>query len=643
MLVSITKTFDDVNGVRRYIGETIDVSRELAASWIRDGYARETYFGENTTVQKGGSAAAADATLTWYDTGGTGGPIWVYENERTLYQSSAVSDCNRIIHIDPVNGSDSNTGAKDSPKRTPRANLWSNTIGGADSIQQYDGLAFKRGTEYMHTQGGPIDFGANNLHFMSYGEPSVPRPVLRANHTAANGSRVVGIMGRDNCSFSDIDVDASTQPDRTALLISNDGREADMTGITVQNAELYGVTCSITGSYPSASGSLRAGLRAGLRVQNNQYDASRLSAYPLMYDIDVINVTARDCGYHGFHTGGATGKLINGVARGIRFRGCQALRNGWQFDGHGFTSFAYRTIRTAQPVYTRVASTSVYYFATDVAAIYGAGVTVPDTDIVIVRTASPVQTIFLRKNTATPTTPAVGEFGFDVSTQRIYININRADLPTRANASWTVDVCAYATRYITYDRCLAKETRWAKQTDVPEGHGFAFDDLTGENQVLNCESIDNAGLGVSFNRGRRNWVINSRIVNNALGAMAGPSFGHRIWGNWVEGAGVTSNFAGEGLINFTPPTYLLGDEPIRMGGFRRLRYTGTDSSAFLVVGNSDFTGAGLVLDNSVVDPGVGRISGYSDQPGQGGFVLARGLLTPAEAWRLQSSPNFSGV
>lgn len=40
MLVYITKTFDDVNGVRRYIGETPDVSRELAASWIRDGYAQ---------------------------------------------------------------------------------------------------------------------------------------------------------------------------------------------------------------------------------------------------------------------------------------------------------------------------------------------------------------------------------------------------------------------------------------------------------------------------------------------------------------------------------------------------------------------------------------------------------------------------
>lgn len=597
----------------------------------------ELFSSDGRSVGRGGALQTVRSDAYWYDTGGTGGPVWVYENERTLYQSSAVNDCNRIIHIDPVNGLDSNSGTRSSPKKTPRANLWSNTIGGSNSVQAYDGLAFKRGADYMHSAGGPLDFLASNLHMFSYGDPSIPRPTIRSDHAEANGSRVVGIMGRDNCSFSDIDIDASTVGGRTGLLISNDGREADNYGITVQNSRITGVTCTVTGSYPSASGTLRA----GLRVQNNGYDASRVSAYPTAYDIDIINVDVEDCGYHGFHTGGVTGKIINGVARGIRYRGCKALRNGWQFDGHGFTSFAYRTIRTAQPSYT-LASGTVYYFQTNVAAIYGAGVSVPDTEIVIVRTASPTQTIYLRKNTATPTTPGIGEFGFDVATQRVYININRSDIPTGGNAAWTVDVCAYATRYITYDRCLAKGTKWAQKTNVPEGHGFAFDDLTGENQILNCESIDNEGLGVSFNRGRRNWVINSRIVNNALGAMAGPSFGHRIFGNWVEGAGLTSNFAGKGLINFTPPTYLLGDEPIRMGGFRRLRYTGNDPEAFLVVGNADFTGAGLTLDNSVVDPGVGRISGYSDQTGQGGYVLARGLLTPAEAWRLQLSPNFSG-
>lgn len=589
------------------------------------------------TPISGGAEATVDASYSWYDVGGTGGPVWVYENERTLYQSGAVNDCNRIIHIDPVNGNDSNAGTRNSPKKTPRANLWSNTLGGANSIQQYDGLAFKRGTEYMNASGGPIDFLASNLHFMSYGDPSVPRPILRSNHTAANGSRVVGILGRDNCSFSDIEIDASTQPDRSGLLVSNDGREADMTGITVQGVRVTGVTCTVSGTVPNTTGTLRA----GVRIQNNQYDASRTSAYPLMYDIDLINVDVEGCGYHGFHTGGAVGKDIGGVARGVRFRGCKALNNGWQFDGHGFTSFAYRTLRGVVPTYV-LSSGTVFYFQTNAAAIYGAGVSVPDVEIVIMRTASPTQTIHLRKNTATPTTPAVGEFGFDVSTQRVYVNINRADIPTTPNALWYVDVCAFSTKYITYDRCLAKGTIWAQKTTTAEGHGFAFDDLTSFNQVLNCESIDNEGLGVSFNRGRRNWVINSRIVNNAMGAMMGPSFGHRIWGNWVEGSGLSSTYAGKGLINFAAPTYLFNDEAVRMGGFRRLRYTGNDPSAFLVVGNSDFTGAGVTLDNSVVDPGIGRVSGYSDVEGEGGFVLARGVLLPSQAERLQLSPNFSG-
>ncbi len=589
-------------------------------------------------VGAGGVAQTLSNRGSWYDTGGTGGPIWVYENDRALYQSSASIDCNRIIHIDPVNGSDSATGSRENPKRTFNPSAWTNTIGGSNSFIANDMAVFKRGTSYVHTTSLPISFGGSNRHLGSYGDPSVPRPVLRSTHAEVAGAYVVEINAADNCSFSDLDVDASDVGGRSGISVSNGTREADQYGITVQNSRITGVTCTVSGSYPSATGTLRA----GLRVQNNSYTGDRSSAYPTMYDIDILNVDADGCGYHGFHTTGVTGKVINNVLRGIRFRGCRAINNGWQFDGHGFSSFAFQTKRNALPVYT-LASGTTYYFQTNVAAFYGAGVKVPDVEIVIMHTASPTQTIYLRKNTATPTTPAVGEFGFDYATQRVYVNVGRSGIPTgAANASWWVDTCTYATRGITYDRCLAMGTKWAQQTNIIEGHGFAFDDLSGENQILNCESINNAGLGVSFNRGRRNWVINSRITGNARGAMGGPSMGHRIWANWVEEASFAESSAGKGVINFTPPTYLFSDEPVRLGGFRRLAYTGSDTSVFLVSGNGDFTSAGVVLENSVVDPGVGRISGYSDQAGQGGFVLARGLLTPAEAWRLQLSPNFSG-
>lgn len=40
MLVYITKTFDDETGARRIAGQNLDVSRELAQRWIRDGFAR---------------------------------------------------------------------------------------------------------------------------------------------------------------------------------------------------------------------------------------------------------------------------------------------------------------------------------------------------------------------------------------------------------------------------------------------------------------------------------------------------------------------------------------------------------------------------------------------------------------------------
>lgn len=576
---------------------------------------------------------------SWYDTGGIGGPVWVYENERTLYQSSAILDCNRIIHIDPVNGSDSAAGTRTAPKRTYNPGSWTNTLGGTNNLQSHDMIVFKRGTTYVHTTGAPIDFNGSNRHMGSYGDLSLPRPILRSTHLEAAGAYIVGIGGVDNCSFSDLDIDASDVGGRSGLLVSNGSREQDQYGITVQNARITGVTCTVTGTYPNTTGTLRA----GVRVQNNSYTGDRNTAYPTVYDVDFINVDVEGCGYHGFHTTGVTGKTINNVLRGIRFRGCRALNNGWQFDGHGFSSFAFQTKRTVAPVYT-LSSGTVYYFQTNVAAFYGAGVKVPDVEIVIMRTVSPTQTYFLRKNTATPTTPAAGEFGFDFATQRVYVNVGRSDIPTgAANASWWVDTCTYATRGITYDRCLAKGTKWARQTSIAEGHGFAYDDLTSFNQLLNCESIDNEGLGLSFNRGRQNWAINSRFKGNAMGAMSGPSMGHRIWGNWVEESGFIESFAGKGVLNFTPPTYLFTDEPVRLGGFRRLAYTGNDPSVFLVCGNADYSGSGMILDNSVVSPGVGRISGYSDQAGEGGFVMARGLLTPGEAWRLQLSPNFSGM
>lgn len=40
MLVYITKTFDDETGTRRTAGQSLDVARELAQRWVRDGFAR---------------------------------------------------------------------------------------------------------------------------------------------------------------------------------------------------------------------------------------------------------------------------------------------------------------------------------------------------------------------------------------------------------------------------------------------------------------------------------------------------------------------------------------------------------------------------------------------------------------------------
>lgn len=60
MLVNILKTFDDVNGVRRYAGQNLDVPRELAGKWVADGNAERDTDGR----QDGGGASGFTKNAT---------------------------------------------------------------------------------------------------------------------------------------------------------------------------------------------------------------------------------------------------------------------------------------------------------------------------------------------------------------------------------------------------------------------------------------------------------------------------------------------------------------------------------------------------------------------------------------------------
>lgn len=587
----------------------------------------ELFSSDGRSVGRGGALQTVRSDASWYDTGGSGGPIWVYENERTLYQHADAGEVNANVFIDPVDGNDANPGTRAQPKKTLNTATWTGSV---TSFPSYFRALFKRGTTYTHSTGQHIELGSNK-HIGAYGDPSIPRPVIQSDHTNDTYPFIILANAGDNISVSDVDINAGLQSNRSGIAATNGTREGDMKSHVYQNMRITGVSSTLSGTYPN----ITATLRCGIRFQGNGQTASRTSAYNTLYDIEVINVDVDGAGAGGFHAAGVVGKVVNGVLRGIRYRGCKVNDIGYQADALGFSSFAMQTLRDRYPTFTLVSGTR-YYFQTNTAAVFGDGLSVPDVEMMYIR-AGAVR--FVRKNSATPTAPAVGEFGFDVATQRVYVDVGVA-LPTSSNTTVYVDLCTYATKGIIYDRCQAKGVRWPGTTSVHEGHGFAFDDFTSDCMVINSESINNEGMGISFNRGVRNWAINNRLTGNKFGAMGGLTLGARVWGNWVDENSRAAISGSNSVVAFVPPVYAFQDMPNRIGGFRMLRYSGSDQTGYLVCGPENFEAPANIFDNSVVDPGVGLVSGGG--VGDGGFVLARGLLTPAEAWRLQLSPNFSG-
>src|SRR6185295_17906815 len=85
-------------------------------------------------------------------------------------------------------------------------------------------------------------------------------------------------------------------------------------------------------------------------------------------------------------------------------------------------------IKDQAQTYTPVSGT-IYTVPTT--SVFDSFTFVPTIDVVYLNLAG--QMLWLRQNTSTPTTPGVGEYGFDAAAQLLYLNANRvlsADLLT---------------------------------------------------------------------------------------------------------------------------------------------------------------------------------------------------------------------
>lgn len=236
-------------------------------------------------------------------------------------------------------------------------------------------------------------------------------------------------------------------------------------------------------------------------------------------------------------------------------RRCKAWDNGRNSSNvafhHGFSAIAIRQsygngINTGASGWTLTGGTT--YSRGSLTAPTGTLTTVDDVQGVIYRSVSGIWPAILRRNIATPTAPAAGEFGYTSST--LYINLG-AVLDVRTQIIVQMAYC----RNLRYEYCEAYGNHTYPQggLTVPnavEGHGFASDEFS-QASWLECFSHDNeqSGLLVHFSDGSE-WIGGALLMNWASGAYPSCSVGFRITDADIigigSGSGVQSIYGASG-------------------------------------------------------------------------------------------------
>jgi len=270
-------------------------------------------------------------------------------------------------------------------------------------------------------------------------------------------------------------------------------------------------------------------------IEDFNFDCSNQSSGSIYWSAQgsgsTSNIILRRCDFYGSTTGtglafskelsATTGSISNclieycnsynngahgfGVVGGknITFRGCRAWNNGARnvTGGHGFTARALRQSYTSG--WTLVSST-----------IYSRPLAVNEYDVYYAQTSGTYSRLY--KNTSTPTTPGLGEFG--VSGGLLYINIGAT--PEGTTVGYAYENCTG----ILWEYCEAFANIWNPIAPFHEGHGIALDDYTQNSIVRKCYVHDNEGLGLSNNRGDGNLYEANLVINNwQSGFTANPA------------------------------------------------------------------------------------------------------------------------
>lgn len=390
-------------------------------------------------------------------------------------------------YFDPENGLDANSGL--SPALAKRS---FDVFLAAGSMASSDTALLRRGARHIFAQARAINNGGagNPTIVGAYGVAQTPYAFLE--NPTGTGSFVFNLSQRSNIILEDLRFDA------------NAGGVSVYWSSTTLGQAINGIVrrCAFTGT----AGGDRMGLYIGRENTTNV----------------AQNFLVEDCE---FFDNSASGITLMAVQNAI-IRRCKAWGNGWggPGGGHGIHTQSRHVFTTAG--WTLVSGT-----------IYSRVLAAHEVDIFYVRHPNYPAMV---KNIATPTTPAIGEFG--VSGGLLYVNVN-------ANPNGPTMAYVWATSSnILYEQCEAWRNKFGI-APFQEGHGISFDDWTESSRMVACYSHDNEGLGLSINGGNNNTITSCIVRNNEMRGFSGGSGSGTVVRNCTfkdnnQGRGATINEVG---------------------------------------------------------------------------------------------------
>lgn len=389
-----------------------------------------------------------------------------------------------VFYVDPDNGSDTSSGNSAAvPKKTLDTTLWT---GSRTSWAQGEMALMRSGSTYIHADtANPIDISGRYMGV--YGGNS--RAIVRGTNAGTIKAMVYSSEPTLPGGVFDIE------------FVGGDGSSTDRNGLQILNntGAFVARNCLFRGHRSANFGTWRAALSIERKLTSTK------TAYTVAENVRIEDCIFHDNGGHGTLVYGVYGSTNSeGEWVGVDYINCHSYNNGLDQEAHGFSCTIVTKIKDVAQTYTPVSGT-IYTVPTT--SVFDSFTFVPTIDVVYLNLAG--QMLWLRQNTSTPTTPGVGEYGFDAAAQLLYLNANRvlsADLLTAVPST---------TKGVRYFHCLAE----GNVGDGAEGHGFALDDWTSHNAIIQCTSGNNGGCGVSINRGGFNRVLDCSVYGNALPAV----------------------------------------------------------------------------------------------------------------------------